>query len=409
MIKCAGCQEKEASRLECPKCKKLGIAGSFFCTQDCFKKYWNDHKVIHDIINIAAKAEEEKSATIPPNMRNYAFTGTIRPVYPLSPYREVPKHIQRPDYADDPRGVSACEMAERRTIQVCTPQEIEGIRKVCRLSRDVLDIIASHVRPGITTDELDRICHEECIKRDAYPSPLNYNRFPKSVCTSINEVICHGIPDQRPLVEGDIINLDVSLYHGGFHGDVNGTYPVGKVDEESAELMATTKRSMEAAIAICKPGVAYRDIGNKIEEIIKPKGYGIVRRYTGHGIHHLFHCLPNIAHYGGSKTPGKMEVGHVFTIEPMINLGTENLTHWKDDWTAVTLDGRRSAQFEETILITENGAEILTRYSKNKKKKKKTAGGQAANGVADGDDTPEGAATPTAAQAAQGVESLKVE
>lgn len=178
-----------------------------------------------------------------------------------------------------------------------------------QISREVLDILASHVRPGITTDELDRICHEECIKRDAYPSPLNYGGFPKSVCTSVNEVICHvscqvdtqafnapggpiahtsqGIPDQRELVEGDIINLDVSLFHGGFHGDLNATYPVGKVDDESLDLIATTKKSMEEAIAICKPGVAYREIGNKIEEVVKPKGFSIVRRYTGHGIHYM--------------------------------------------------------------------------------------------------------------------------
>jgi methionyl aminopeptidase len=145
---------------------------------------------------------------------------------------------------------------------------------------------------------------------------------------------------------------------------------------------------MEEAIAICKPGVPYREIGNKIEEIVKPKGYSIVRRYTGHGIHNLFHCMPNIVHYANSKTPGRMEVGQVFTIEPMINMGTANLDHWRDDWTAVTLDGKRSAQFEETILITENGCEILTRIPKKKKKKTKSKGGAAANAAAD--DTPEG-------------------
>ena len=164
----------------------------------------------------------------------------------------------------------------------------------------MLDITASHIRPGITTDELDEICHNACIERNAYPSPLNYNKFPKSICTSVNEVICHGIPDKRPLVEGDIINLDVSLCvlqsilpmlrlhadHNGFHGDLNATYPVGKVDQESQDLIATTKRAMEEAIAICKPGVPYRDIGNKIEEITRPAGLSIVRRYTGHGIHH---------------------------------------------------------------------------------------------------------------------------
>lgn len=197
-----------------------------------------------------------------------------------------------------------------------------------------------------------------------------------------------------------MLRLDCSLAcplpltpdHGGFHGDLNATYPVGKVDKESQDLMDTTKKSLDEAIKICKPGVAYRDIGNKIEEIIKPMGYGIVRRYTGHGIHNLFHCQPNIVHYANSKTPGRMEAGNVFTIEPMINLGTPNLDHWRDDWTAVTLDGRRSAQFEETILITETGVEILTRPSaaskKNKKKKAKKAGAAAANGNGTAD-TPE--------------------
>ncbi|KAI9637890.1 putative methionine aminopeptidase [Dioszegia hungarica] len=402
MTICAGCGEKEASRLECPNCKKLGIPGSFFCDQDCFKRTWGTHKLIHNIVQMAAKAETDKNSSIPTNMRDYKFTGPLRPHYPLSAKRTVPAHIKRPDYADDPQGQSPIEMARERAVKTLNAEEIEGMRKVCRLSREVLDILASHVRPGITTDELDRICHEECIKRDAYPSPLNYGKFPKSVCTSVNEVICHGIPDQRELVEGDIINLDVSLFHGGFHGDLNATYPVGKVDEESMDLMATTKKSMEDAIAICKPGVAYREIGNKIEEVVKPKGYSIVRRYTGHGIHYMFHCQPNVVHYGNSKMPGRMEAGQIFTIEPMINLGTANLDHWKDDWTAVTMDGRR---------ITETGCEILTRpppassASKKRKKKKSKA---AAVGEADvEEDGGSGAATPIG-DAAVGVEGLEV-
>ncbi|RSH79262.1 Methionine aminopeptidase 1 [Apiotrichum porosum] len=394
MITCAGCSVKEASRLECPNCKKLGINGSFFCDQDCFKsncEFLGKHKMIHNIVKIAAESEESKSSTIPANMRNYAFTGTLRPVYPLSERRVVPSHIPRPDYADHPQGASACEAVRERGVKILNKEEIDGMRRVCRLAREVLDIVASHIKVGVTTDELDRICHEACIERDSYPSPLNYAKFPKSICTSVNEVICHGIPDARPLQDGDIVNLDVTLFHGGFHGDLNATYPVGKCDQESLDLIAATKKSMEEAIAICKPGVPYREIGNKIEEIIKPLGYSIVRRYTGHGIHNLFHCNPNIVHYANSKTPGRMEAGQVFTIEPMINMGTANLDHWRDDWTAVTLDGQRSAQFEETILITETGAEMLTRPSpkkKNKKKKSKSAANGAA--AANAEDTPEG-------------------
>ncbi|WVQ69914.1 methionine aminopeptidase, type I [Kwoniella botswanensis] len=417
MTTCAGCGEKEASRLECPNCKKLGIAGSFFCDQDCFKKNSdNTHfpmsRAIHSIVQLAAQNEANKESTLPPSMRNYKFTGTLRPVYPLSPKRVVPPHIRRPDYADHPQGVSAIESTREKRIKILNSEEIEAMRYVCKLGREVLDYTASFIKPGITSDELDAICHQACIDRDCYPSPLNYAKFPKSVCISVNEVICHGIPDQRPLVEGDIVNLDVSLC---FHSDLNATYPVGKIDDESADLIATTKKSVDEAIAICKPGVPYREIGNKIEEIVRPKGYSIVRRYTGHGVHERFHCEPNIVHYGGSKMPGKMEAGHVFTIEPMINLGTANLDHWKDDWTAVTLDGRRSAQFEETILITETGYEILTRpptttsSSSHKKKKKKSKSKTHANGTAtpnEGDETPE-VGTPTG-EAAEGVKELHV-
>ncbi|KAL7424148.1 Methionine aminopeptidase 1 [Cryptotrichosporon argae] len=398
MVLCAGCQTKEASRLECPHCKKLGIAGSFFCDQDCFKTNSDmagaKHKLIHNIVQIAAEAEETRNSTLPPAMRNYQFTGPLRPVYPLSARREVPAHVQRPDYADHPQGFSPSEAVRERAPKILTEQEIAKSRKVCRLTREVLDLVASHIRPGVTTDELDAICHQACIDRDSYPSPLNYVKFPKSICTSVNEVICHGIPDQRPLVEGDIVNLDVSLYHDGFHGDVNATYPVGKCDQESLDLIAGTKKSMDEAIKICKPGVPFREIGNKIDEVIRPLGYSIVRRYTGHGVNQLFHGLPTIVHYAGSKTPGKMEPGMVFTIEPMINLGTANLDHWKDDWTAVTLDGRRSAQFEETILITETGCEILTRPAAPKKKKKKSKAKAGANGAAG-----TGASTPADAEA----------
>jgi len=230
-----------------------------------------------------------------------------------------------------------------------------------QLSREVLDIAASHIKPGVTTDEIDAIVHAETIKRKAYPSPMNYREFPKSVCTSVNEVICHGIPDQRKLVEGDIVNLDVSLYYQGFHGDVNATYPVGAISEESQNLIVTTRRCLDESIKICKPGALFRDIGKAIEPIAKANNCSVVRQYTGHGIHNLFHCLPNIPHYAKNKAVGQMKEGMCFTIEPMINLGKSyEVDHWPDNWTAVTVDGKRSAQFEETLLITAAGVEILT-------------------------------------------------
>ncbi|KAB5595512.1 hypothetical protein CTheo_973 [Ceratobasidium theobromae] len=264
-------------------------------------------------------------------------------------------------------------------IKILTLEEQDSMRVVCKLAREVLDIAAAAIRPGITTDEIDAIVHEETIKRGAYPSPLNYREFPKSVCTSVNEVICHGIPDQRKLEEGDIINLDVTLYYKGFHGDLNvsgpnarcgiilivadeqETYPVGKISEESQKLIRTTRRCLDAAIAMCKPGVLFRDLGKTIEPIARAQGCSVVRNYTGHGIHNLFHCAPNVPHYAKNKTTGMMKPGMCFTIEPMINLGPSwDVEHWPDNWTAVTVDGRWSAQFEETLLITETGVEVLT-------------------------------------------------
>ncbi|CAE6515757.1 unnamed protein product [Rhizoctonia solani] len=216
---------------------RLGIAGSFFCAQECFK-----------------------SAFLFNPFDNYAFTGTVRPVYPLSPRRIIPPEIPRPDYAED--GVPHSEMRrEALAIKILTPEEQESMRAVCKLAREILDIAAAAIRPGITTDEIDALVHEETIKRGGYPSPLNYREFPKSVCTSVNEVVCHGIPDQRKLEEGDIINLDVSLYREGFHADLNETYPVGKISEESQKLIRTTRKCLDAAIAMCKPGTLFRDLG----------------------------------------------------------------------------------------------------------------------------------------------------
>jgi len=285
----------------------------------------------------------------------------MRPVYPLSPKRHVPDHIPRPDYADHEQGEPLTEMRHLGSPpRLLSAEEQEQLRTVCRMAREVLDIAASHIKPGITTDELDEIVHNETIKRNAYPSPLNYRRFPKSVCTSVNEVICHGIPDRRPLQEGDIINIDVTCYYNGFHGDLNETYPVGKIDEDSKKLIRTTRLCLDEAIVRCKPGALFRDIGKIIEPIAKANGCSTVRTYTGHGINDLFHCSPNIPHYAKNKAVGTMKAGMAFTIEPMINLGLWQAEHWPDNWTATTADGRRSAQFEETLLITETGVEILT-------------------------------------------------
>ena len=223
-----------------------------------------------------------------------------------------------------------------------------------------MDIAGNAVRAGITCDEIDRIVHEATIERGAYPSPLNYYKFPKSVCTSVNEVICHGIPDYRELVNGDIVNIDVSVYKDGFHGDLNETFMVGSVDEASYNLVKCAYDALTAAVALVRPGTLYRDLGDTIHHVTKTAKCSVVTTYCGHGIGRLFHTSPNVPHYANNKAKGTMQVGHIFTIEPMINMGGYKDVLWPDEWTAVTADGSRSAQFEHTMIVTETGCELLT-------------------------------------------------
>eukprot|EP01006_Ploeotia_vitrea_P017421 TRINITY_DN48539_c0_g2_i1.p1 TRINITY_DN48539_c0_g2~~TRINITY_DN48539_c0_g2_i1.p1 ORF type:complete len:423 (+),score=25.71 TRINITY_DN48539_c0_g2_i1:23-1270(+) len=355
---CAGCGKGDA-KMQCPTCTKLGLPLTFFCEQTCFKKSWKTHKSVHD------KAPEcHIDSMDKQKMALFQFTGPLRPGK-LSPKRTVPSHILRPDYADHPQGVSQVEEIDRmgrlgRDPAVANEEMIAGMREVCKLAREVLDIAIAHVRPGISTDEIDRIVHQATIERNCYPSPLNYNTFPKSVCTSINEVICHGIPDSRIMEEGDIVNIDVTCFYNGFHGDLNETCYVGKVDEASKKLVHGAYECLQKAIAEVKPGTLYRSVGGVIEKHAKSMGLSVVRTYCGHGIHRLFHTSPTVPHYGKSKATGVMKPGHIFTIEPMINAGVWNDVLWPDNWTAATQDGKRSAQFEETMMVTENGVELLT-------------------------------------------------
>jgi methionyl aminopeptidase len=340
-----GCSN--TAKMQCPTCSKLNLDPSFFCSQSCFKDNWKDHKEKHVV---------ESDNPWP----SYRYTGNLRPLYPLSKTRFVPDHIRLPDYALDGIPRSEITVRGRSVIKQLSEIEIEKMRTVCRMAREVLDSAAKSVAVGVTTDEIDRIVHEEIIKRNAYPSPLNYRNFPKSCCTSVNEVICHGIPDRRPLQDGDIVNIDVTLYYDGFHGDLNETYLVGNVDEAGRNLVESSRECLMKAIEICKPGVRYREVGNIIDNIAKKNGHSVVKTYCGHGIHELFHCAPNVPHYKNNKAIGTMKPGHTFTIEPMISEGSWQDEHWPDDWTAVTIDGKRSAQFEHTLLITETGVEILT-------------------------------------------------
>ncbi|KAH8700837.1 putative methionine aminopeptidase, type I [Talaromyces proteolyticus] len=351
--KCIGIEcPNDAGTLQCPTCLKMGT-DSFFCSQDCFKRSWGSHKSIH----------KPKTTGQYNPFPTYPFTGSLRPVYPLSPRRVVPATIPHPDYAKDGIPRSEQKFIGRHNITILNKEEQEGMRKVCRLAREVLDIAAREIKPGVTTDYIDEVVHKACLERESYPSPLNYVNFPKSVCTSVNETICHGIPDQRPLQDGDIVNIDVTLYHGGFHGDLNETYYVGdkaKANPEAVRVVETARECLAKSIELVKPGWLFREAGNVIEKHAKSRDCSVVKSYCGHGINQLFHTAPNIPHYAKNKTVGAAKPGMCFTIEPMINIGIHKDKTWPDDWTSVTADGSLSAQFEHTLLVTEDGVEILT-------------------------------------------------
>jgi len=323
---------------------------AFFCSQDCFKRDWTNHNKLH---------KAKKSFT----PFAFDYTGPLRPDF-VTPMRTVPDHILKPDYAVS--GVSVGEQRARAQAQIpiYDAKQIKGIRAACKIGREILDMAGQMVRPGITTEEIDRAVHEAIIERGAYPSPLNYNNFPKSCCTSVNEVICHGIPDCRELCDGDIVNIDITVYYKGYHGDLNETFLVGKVADKYKKFIKTTYDSLMKAIELVKPGTAIREFGNAISAVVARQGYSVVRTYVGHGIGELFHCAPNIPHYARNKAVGVLRPGMVFTIEPMINHGTWRDKLWPDDWTSVTADGERSAQFEHTLLVTNNGVEVLTARTK---------------------------------------------
>ena len=287
----------------------------------------------------------------------FRYTGKVRPGR-QSPPRVVPKGIMRPDYAKDGRPKNTGPMLPWQ-IEIKTEEDIAGMRAAGLVAREVLDACGRAVAVGATTDSIDAIAHAEAIARGAYPSPLNYHGFPKSCCTSVNEVICHGIPDSSVLKDGDIVNVDITCYFGGYHGDCSETFLVGEVDEAGKQLVKVTHDCWQAAIDYCKPGQPYSGIGRIIEDMVTPYGYTSVREFCGHGIGTVFHTNPNILHYK-NNAPGKMEVGHVFTIEPMICEGAFEHVMWPDDWTATTKDGGRTAQFEHTLLITPDGVEALT-------------------------------------------------
>jgi methionyl aminopeptidase len=229
------------------------------------------------------------------------------------------------------------------------------------IARDVLADTGAAVAPGVTTDELDRVAHDAHVTRGVYPSPLGYRGFPKSVCTSVNEVICHGIPDDRPLAEGDIVNVDVTVFVDGVHGDTNATFLVGRVDPKSKRLVQVTRECLDLAIDAVRPGDPVSAIGRAIEQHAHANGFSVVRTFVGHGIGEVFHGPPQVPHYHDPAAATVLEPGMTFTIEPMITMGGIEPVIWDDGWTAVTADGSRTAQFEHTVLVVDAGADVLTR------------------------------------------------
>ena len=273
----------------------------------------------------------------------------------ISPELPVPKHIERPEY------VGKKEPSENTASEVKSPEVIERIRVASRIAAQALQEVGKACQPGTTTDELDRLGHEFLMDHNAYPSTLGYRGFPKSLCSSLNEVICHGIPDSTVLQDGDIINIDITAYIGGVHGDNNATFLVGDVDEESRVLVERTENSLKRAIKAVMPGREINVIGRSIETYAKRFGYGVVKDFTGHGVGESFHSGLIIPHYDAAPAYNTLiEPGMVFTIEPMLTLGTIEWDMWADDWTVTTKDKKRTAQFEHTLLVTDNGAEILT-------------------------------------------------
>jgi len=245
-------------------------------------------------------------------------------------------------------------------ITLHTPADFEGMRRAGRLCAETLDFLTEHVQPGVTTERLDMIAHEFITARGAIPAPLNYRGFPKSICTSINHVVCHGIPGPKRLGEGDIVNIDVTVILDGWHGDSSRMYPVGKPSVKAARLMDVTYEALMRGIAVVKPGATLGDVGAVIQSYVEGERFSVVRDFCGHGLGRTFHAPPSVLHYGRPGEGARFEPGMFFTIEPMVNAGRADTKILADGWTAVTRDRSLSAQFEHSLGVTETGCEIFT-------------------------------------------------
>ena len=249
---------------------------------------------------------------------------------------------------------------EEKSIIIHQPQDFEGMRRAGKLASQTLDFITPYVKAGVTTDELNTLCHNFIIEHKAIPAPLNYRGFPKSICTSINHVVCHGIPGDKKLITGDIINIDVTVIVDGWHGDTSRMFSVGKVGLRAEKLIEATYEGMMRGIDVVKPGATLGDIGHAIQSFVEKKGFSVVRDFCGHGVGKIFHSAPNVVHYGNPGSGIVLKEGMFFTIEPMINAGKYQIKILEDGWTAVTRDRSLSAQYEHTLGVTATGHEIFT-------------------------------------------------
>jgi methionyl aminopeptidase len=344
-----------------------------------FKEAWATHKQLHVTAIANRKAEVAASVRVEAikfalflymflifsfsktndPFKGFKFSGPLRPGF-VSAQMTVPANIVKTEYAEDGIPKSELTMRGSSKLEVLSAADLVIMRPVAKLAGEILLMCGAMVQPGVTPDQIDRAVFAAAIAHGCYPSPLNYREFPKSVCTSVNEVICHGIPDDRPFADGDIVNCDVTMFRDGFHGDCNATFFAGKVDSESARLVEAARNATAEAIKIVRAGTMFRDIGKAIAKVIDKTGFSIVKSYCGHGVGRLFHGPPNVPHYPRNKAIGAMRPGHCITIEPMINAGSWHDMLWPDEWTSTTVDGQRSAQFEHSMVVTANGVEVLT-------------------------------------------------
>ncbi|GAB2234175.1 hypothetical protein Droror1_Dr00003413 [Drosera rotundifolia] len=323
--------------------------GEFARNSRRFVVYAREFKAHEEAVRIQRQREFKLANPRPPP------PAPLRPGK-VSPPLPVPAKIPRPPY------VGSSELPElSRQFQIHDSEGIERMRAACRLAARVLEYAGTLVRPSVTTDEIDRAVHKMIIDAGAYPSPLGYGGFPKSVCTSVNECMCHGIPDSRPLEDGDIINIDVTVYLNGYHGDTSKTFLCGDVDNRVKRLVKVAEECLQKGINVCKDGGSFQKIGKRISELAKMYNFGVVERFVGHGVGTIFHSEPIIYHHRGNDARGRMVEGLTFTIEPILTMGSIECDIWDDNWTAVTTDGSPAAQFEHTVLITRTGAEILTK------------------------------------------------